>query len=159
MKAKRRRGLASVITGTRALCSGRRPSAPGSSVRMARAPRAIASAAKLRPSCLAPGRAANRKPGCTSRESAVRPTISRSFNPVDAVTGAISLVSFKPLALQAFDHERALDLGQRLVDRLHSEERRHALDYPTGCRGDGPTRSGIAVALFIGVRFVDHGQH
>src|SRR4051812_37404181 len=138
--------------------SGGSASACGSSVRMAMAPRAIASAAKLRPSCLLPGNAANRKPGCTFRESAVRPTISGSFNPVGAGAGAISSVSFKPLALQTVDHQRPLDLGRRFVDRLHTEERRDPLDYPAGCRSDGPAGGSVAVALLVGVRFVDHGQ-
>src|SRR5947208_3117536 len=105
---------------------------------MARAPRAIASTAKRRPSCRVPGRAANRKPGCTVRESAVRPTMSKPENPVGAGAGAISSVSFKPLALQAFDHQRPLDLGRGFVDRLHTEERRDALDYPAGCGGHRP---------------------
>src|SRR5436190_17420696 len=132
-------------------------SAAGSSVRMATAPRAIASAAKLRPSCLVPGKAANRKPGCTYRESAVRPTISGSFNPVGAGAGAISSVSFKPLTLQSVDDQRPLDLRRRFVNRLHADQWRHALDYPAGRRGDCPAGGGITMALLVGVRFVDHG--
>src|ERR1700747_2669678 len=129
--------------------SGGSASAAGSSVRMATAPRAIASPAKLRPSCLAPGKAANRNPACTFRESAVSPTISQSFNSAGADIGAISSVSFNPLALQSVHHQRPLDLGRRLVDRLHPEERRDALDYPAGCRGDCPAGGGVAVALLV----------
>src|SRR5438477_7498195 len=135
-------------------------SAAGSSVRIATAPRAIASAAKLRPSCFVPGKAANRKPGSTFRESAVMPTISVSFNPAGdpggAGTGAISSVSFKPLTLQSVDDQRPLDLRRGFVNRLHADQWRHALDYPAGCRGDCPAGGGITMARLVGVRFGDH---
>ena len=54
-----------------------RQARPGSSVSTATAPRATASSMKPRPSTRLPGSAANRKPGLTSRESAVRPRMSR----------------------------------------------------------------------------------
>ena len=73
--------------------------------------------------------------------------------------GAVSSVSFNPLALQAVDHQRTLHIGRGFVDRLHAENGRNALDDAAGRRGYGPTRCGIAVALLVGVRFVDHRQN
>jgi len=106
-----------------------------------------------------PGKAANRKPGRTVRESAVIPMISRSENPAGAGTGAISSVIFKPLALQAFDHQRPLDFRRSLVDRPDSEKRRDPLNDAAGHRRHRPARSGVAVALLVGVRFVHDRQY
>src|SRR3984893_2611922 len=142
----------------RSRCSARSASASTLSVKMATAPRVTASAAKLLPTCREPGKAPTRKPGCTSRESAVRPRISGSFDPVNAGTEASSSVSFKLFTLQALDRHCPLDLGSGFVDRLHPEERRDALNYTAGGRRHGPACGGVAVALLVRVRFVDHRQ-
>src|SRR5882724_8968025 len=88
------------------------------------------------------------------RESALRPTISGS----GPGPGAVSSVSFKPLALKTFDDQRPLHFGRCFVDGLHSENWRNALDDAAGRRRYGPARSRIAVALLVRVRFVDHRQ-
>src|SRR5712691_2077862 len=143
----------------RSRCPGGSKSASTLSVKTATAPRVTASAAKLRPSCREPVKAANRKPGCTARESAVRPRISGLSDPRNAGTEATSSVSFKLFTLQALDHQRPLDFGRGFVDRLHPEERRDALNYTAGGRRHSPTCGGVAVALFVRVRFVDHRQN
>jgi len=44
------------------------------------------------------------------------------------------------------------------LDRLHAEQRGDALDRSADRRGNRPAGGGVAVALLVGVRFVDHGQ-
>src|SRR5438132_12103517 len=94
------------------------------------------------------------------RESALRPTISGSAPGLAAGLAArpMSSVSFKPLALEALDDQRPLHFGRGFVDRLHAENGCDALDDAAGRGSYGPTGSRIAVALLVGVRFVDHRQ-
>src|SRR5262249_58342223 len=127
IKARRRRGLASRTTATEPILS---PRSTGASVRIATAPRANASGMKRRPSSLAPGRAAKRKPGSTARESAVRPSISVAGGPEPAMISVVPFISSvrrKLLDLYAVDEERAPDIGRALIDRRDAEERGDAL--------------------------------
>src|SRR3984893_5427961 len=155
-RASRRCGFGSTRIATRSRDCGVSASAWASSVRIATAPCATASAANARPSRRVPGKAAKRKPGRMVRESALRPTISGS-GPGLGVTPASS-VSFKPLALKAVYEQRALHFGRCFVDGLHSENGRNPRDDAAGRRSYGPARGCIAVALLVGMWFVDHRQ-
>src|SRR6266542_4943231 len=157
------------MTAIRRRASVSRLSAAASSVRIATAPFATASAAKARPSCCAPRSAANRKPGLTWRESAVRPTIWGSANggalmaPGRAggsvsVAGLISSVRFNPLSLHALDRQRPGDRGRCLVDGRHAQYRRDPLDDAAGGRCHGPSGGRETMALLGAVRLVDQGQ-
>ena len=68
---------------------------------------------------------------------------------------AVSSVRFNPLSLQALDRQRPDHRRRCLVDRLHAENRRDALDDAAGRRRRGPPGRRIAVAFLGAVRLVD----
>src|ERR1700730_15034932 len=152
-RASRRCGFGSTRIAKRPRDAGVSASALASSVRIATAPCATASAANARPSRRVPGKAAKRKPGRMVRESALRPTVSGS-GPGLGGRPARS-VSFKPLSLEAVYEQRPPHFGRCFVDGLHSENGRNPLDDAAGRRSYGPARGCIAVALLVGRWVVD----
>src|SRR5277367_2442697 len=146
---------------TRARSSAARSSAAASSVRIATAPRATASPANNLPSSRVPGKAANRKPGSTARESAVMPAISglpRRPGLAGRSAPSISLVSFNPLTLHTLWRQRLGDRGRGLIDRLHAEQWSNANDGAADRGGCGPASGRKPMARLGAMRLVDHRQ-
>src|SRR5262249_48634119 len=147
--------------------SGTPPSPAGATVsrgaRMAAAPRRTASAMKARPSRAAPGRAANRKPGSTRRESAASPAILMSpmaFGSGSAAGGPPKRALRRMERLGGVDRDQqlVLRLGRLLVDRRQADQRRHPLDEPGNRRRHHPAARGVAVRGGVGLGLVDHGE-
>src|SRR5579859_1692579 len=159
--ARRRRGFSSTSTGTAASAWA---AAPSASVRMAAAPRPIASAMKRRPSLATPGSATNSVPGETRRESAVIDRMSGSF--AAARSASFGARAFMRSVSRNFGAhsgniggEGTMDVG-RLLDRLKAQKWRHSGDDALHRRAGGPGAGDEAVGRLrlvvpVAVRLVD----
>src|SRR5579883_635406 len=130
----------------------------------ATAPFRAASAMNAAPSALEPGKAANRKPGSTARESSVRPRISMSAIRIFSKSrggvwrsGPVSVRFMSSIRRNAaaigvdVDLHLRLHGGRSFVDRRDAEQRPHRGDHARCGRRRDPAAGLVAGALLVAV--------